>query len=123
MKQVKYQRGGAIMTLTIILMLAVPNLMLAYYILPPTMEHWKIESALSKLGEGGQKFAKIQDVRLAMSKHFRIEYVENFNLENIQGEPRDGKMVVTINYEKRVTFWRNVDLVMKFTAQNEVSTR
>ncbi|MBF0470178.1 MAG: DUF4845 domain-containing protein [Gammaproteobacteria bacterium] len=117
------ERGGFLINMGLILALAIPNAMLATKVIPPTLDHMTAENALQKLKESGQVYRNVADVRAAMSKFFRVEGLNSIQLSEVQAERKGDILYVDLSYERRISFWRNIDLVVKFSTQEEVAAR
>jgi hypothetical protein len=86
-------------------------------VLPLYMEHFKVKSSLDSLAQDtkdSQAALSPEEIEQHLLKRLSINDVQHVKKENIQVTREGRKVVVTVDYEARVTLFDNLDLVARF---------
>ena len=86
-------------------------------VLPLYMEHFKVKSSLDSLAQDtkdSQAALSPVEIEQHLLKRLSINDVQHVKKENIQVTREGRKIVVTVDYEARVTLFDNLDLVARF---------
>ncbi len=124
MKFANSQRGmtsaGWMMTLA----LAGMVLLITFKMVPYYLDDSAIGSTLDSLTDKPAiDSASVRDVRRYISKGFQTNMIRDFDREDIEIYEEDGFMKVDIEYEKRVHIVSNVDVVMSFKHNWQISNQ
>ena len=85
-------------------------------ILPVYMESFTIESAVKSLEtDRGQTFSGAMDVRNTLLKRFGINNVAIATKDDIAVVRENNYYLVEVDYEVRVPYFKNIDLLLSFT--------
>ncbi len=86
-------------------------------VLPVYLESFKVKSSLESLAqESKEKLATMTpgDLERQLLNRFQVNDVEHVTKDDITISKEDGKTVITVDYEARVTLFMNIDLVARF---------
>lgn len=87
-------------------------------VLPIYMDSWTlksaIEAALEKEGAGGEGKTP-REIRKAIDRQFTVNQIVAISARDIKiTRQKGGTLLVDANYEKRVPFMQNLDVIVKF---------
>jgi len=117
MKVIKYQRGMGMLQLALVLAIAGFFLIFAFKVVPLYAENRYVESALQSIGDGGTSLADMtnDDIKKKLNNFYIVNNVRSDGpTNNIVIDRSNEKVLVTIDYETRVTLFANIDLVAVF---------
>lgn len=124
-KSIKHQRGLGMLQFALVIAIAGFFLLFAFKVIPLYAENRYVESALRSLENSGEKLEQMTDAEISkkLNNFYMINNVRSEGpTKNIKVVRESEKVVVTIDYETRVPFFWNIDLVLRF--QNHLdSTR
>lgn len=125
LKSIKHQRGMGMLQWLLVLAIAGFFLLFAFKVVPLYAENRYVESALRSVENSAEKLEQMTDAEI-IKKLTNFYMINNVRSEgptkNIKIERESEKVVITIDYETRVPFFWNIDLVLSF--QNHLdSTR
>jgi hypothetical protein len=125
LKSIKHQRGMGMLQWALVIAIAGFFMLFAFKVVPLYAENRYVESALRSLENGGEKLEQMTDAEITkkLNNFYMINNVRSEGpTKNIKIERESEKAVVTVDYETRVPFFWNIDLVLSF--QNHLdSTR
>lgn len=125
LKSIKHQRGMGMLQWALVIAIAGFFMLFAFKVVPLYAENRYVESALRSLENGGEKLEQMTDAEITkkLNNFYMINNVRSEGpTKNIKIERESEKAVVTVDYETRVAFFWNIDLVLSF--QNHLdSTR
>ena len=82
---------------------------------PLYVENWTVRKFLDTIASEPEALAKGESgVREAIRKHIGVNEIYTLKDEDVAIETTDTDIVVNINYEIRVPFFYNIDVVLKF---------
>lgn len=117
MKTLARQRGMGLFQWVAVLAIAGFFLLFAFKIVPLYAENRYVIAALRALEDDGSKVSDMSDaeIRKKLANFYLINNVRSEGpTQNIQIERTDQKAIIMIDYETRVNFIYNIDLVLKF---------
>lgn len=116
-KTIKGQRGLGMLQWALVIAVAGFFLLFAFKIVPLYAENRYVESALRSLSNGGEKVADMTDAEI-IKKLGNFYMINNVRSEgptkSIKVDRRKEDLVITVDYETRVPFFYNIDLVLSF---------
>jgi len=125
LKSIKHQRGMGMLQWALVIAIAGFFMLFAFKVVPLYAENRYVESALRSLENGGEKLEQMTDAEITkkLNNFYMINNVRSEGpTKNIKIERESEKALVTVDYETRVPFFWNIDLVLDF--QNHLdSTR
>jgi len=85
-------------------------------ILPVYLEHFKVTSSLKSFVEDtkGNPAMPPTEIKKLLLRRFDVNDVSHVTKDDIQISKENGKTVISIPYEARVTLFLNLDLVARF---------
>lgn len=124
-KSIKHQRGLGMLQWALVIAIAGFFLLFAFKVVPLYAENRYVESALRSLENSGEKLEQMTDAEInkKLNNFYMINNVRSEGpTKNIKVVRESEKALVTVDYETRVPFFWNIDLVLSF--QNHLdSTR
>jgi len=89
---------------------------LAFTVVPPYVDNMFIKAALEDLGESESDLATMpkSEVRSKLKKYFQINNIRGEVTEQIKIKRKDGAMIVSVDYQKRLPLFVNAELVLTF---------
>ncbi|MCR8923310.1 DUF4845 domain-containing protein [Dasania sp. GY-MA-18] len=109
------QRGMSGLSLLVVLLLIGFFATVLVKLLPIYMESWTIKGAINGAIEDGGQGLSAADIRKSLDRQFTVNQVTAIAVKDIEiKREKNGKMTINANYEKRVPFMQNVDVVVKF---------
>jgi len=110
----KLQQGISSLGLLCVLGLAGFGLLIGFKVGPLFLDNYFVTSAMASL-----KDEKVQDmtdgaIRRKLASLFIVNNVRDIDMKDIKVERDSRRTLVTLNYEKRVQFLGNVDVVVRF---------
>lgn len=124
-KSIKHQRGLGMLQWALVIAIAGFFLLFAFKVIPLYAENRYVESALRSLENSGEKLEQMTDgeINKKLNNFYTVNNVRSAGpTKNIKIKRESEKTIVTVDYETRVTFFWNIDLIVSF--QNHLdSTR
>lgn len=112
------QRGLTFISIMVIIAVIAFLAMMVLKLFPIYMEDFSVSSSVNGLSQEAGKGP--QELRTALMRRLSINNVDNVSAEDVVIE-RDGNGYrVTVDYEVRVAFIRNIDFVVSFNHSVEV---
>ncbi|MGK0440376.1 MAG: hypothetical protein ACJA0N_000165 [Pseudohongiellaceae bacterium] len=109
------QRGLSGLSVLVILMLIGFFTTAIIKLLPIYVESWTIKSVLTAVVEDDTIGLSPGEIRSKIGRQFNMNQVTALNPRDvIIKREKGGKISINANYEKRVNFMQNVDLMVKF---------
>lgn len=111
------QEGITYMGMLILLIVIAFAAIVLIKVLPLYMEHFKVDSSLNSLAQEAKDDQTVLSP-IVLEKHLlnrlMINDVQHVKAENIKITHEGRKIVVTVDYEARVSLFGNLDLVARF---------
>lgn len=115
------QQGVTFIGLMIILMLIAFFTLITLKILPIYMDDWKVSSLLDGFKEEPLITQKSPaEVRTLIGRRMKIGYVDHVKLAQFDVEKKDGKLILSIEYEYRVNLVGNLDVIAAFNHETVI---
>ncbi|MDA9825894.1 DUF4845 domain-containing protein [Porticoccaceae bacterium] len=112
------KQHGATLTSTIISVFLVGFLIsLIFKIGPHYLDNRIVASALQQVGQSGIEDRSSEDIRRKIGDFFTINNVRDIKATEVEIERSVKGVKITLNYEKRIEMFANVDVVLKFNNQ------
>ncbi|MBI5041027.1 MAG: DUF4845 domain-containing protein [Gammaproteobacteria bacterium] len=122
MQTLKSQRGMTAIGWLIVLGLIGFFVLLALRMIPSYLEYATVSSALESLqNEPGMSNKTPQEIRSMLGKRFDINDVKSISAKDVAIQKQGSAYLVGVDYEVRMPVMGNVDVVMTFTKEIEVS--
>ena len=110
-----HQRGMSGLSILVVLLLIGFFATAIIKLLPIYMESWTVKGALTAVVEEGGDGLTPTEIRSKIGRQFTVNQVTAINEKDILIKRlKGGKISIDANYEKRVHFMQNVDVVVKF---------
>jgi len=95
----------------------------AFKLVPAYAENRYIVSALKSVAENNDDLTQMtsRDIEGKLRKFYTINNVRSEGSRNIEIDRRANKVVIDINYEERIDFLLNIDLLLSFNNQLDSS--
>lgn len=123
MKTLARQRGMGLFQWVILLAVAGSYLLFGFRIIPLYAENKYVTEALRSIQDQGGRLADMSDgeIRKRLENFYNINNVRSEGAtQNISIDRSYDRVLVTIDYEVRVPFFYNIDLVLSF--QNHLNS-
>ncbi len=110
-----HQAGWTAMGLLGFMLLGAFVFTCAIKLIPVYMEHQSIASALEQsIEEGDFDGRSTGEIRRKIGKSFEMNMVEDTNSRAVAITRKKGITTINANYEKRMPFMANIDIVVRF---------
>jgi hypothetical protein len=121
MKGLQKQRGMTAIGWVIVLGLIAFFTLIILRLTPLYLEYSKVSSVLESLqNEPGVTRQSKAEIQRLIGRRFEINDVRNVDPKTAEIESRDGRLTVTMAYERRTNMMGNIDLVVSFDKSVEV---
>ncbi len=113
------QRGMSSLNMLFVLVIAAGVALFLFKVIPAQFNNTYIVNALKSLKNPDGPLSDISDrqIRKQMSSFFSINNVDSKLLQRIEIDRDNDRPVVSLNYEVRETFYRNIEIVTVFENQ------
>lgn len=109
------QKGATLTSTICILFLAGFALTAAFKIVPHYLDNRIIAGAIKQVGESGIEDKSSVEIRRKIADFFTINNVRDVKASQIQIVRDRQGVKISLDYEKRIEMFGNVDVVLKFT--------
>ncbi len=91
----------------------------AFKIVPSYIDNQTLRSKLQELAitPEGIESKSVSELRSNLSNTLRINNIRDIPNDNIEVKRQDGRVIININYEKRIPMFFNVDVLLTFNNQ------
>jgi hypothetical protein len=117
------QQGATMISVAFFLGLLAFAVFTTLKLFPVYMESFAVASSVQNLEKKGEEYMGGVAVRDALLKNFSVNNVTSVTKDDIQVTRQDQMYIVDVNYEVRLPYIRNIDLVVSFENHAEVSAR
>lgn len=108
------QRGATLTATIIIIFIAGFVLQVAFKLGPHYLDNRIIASAIQQIGESDLGDESIPDIRRKVSDFFTINNIRDVPASQVVIKRDRNGIRISLNYEKRIEMFSNVDVVLKF---------
>jgi hypothetical protein len=109
------QNGLSLTGWLLALFLTIFFVQIAIKLSPVYLEDYYVQTSLKTLSENAQlAVLSPDDIRQTLGKSFTINGIKGGALEALQVKRDAKKVLVDINYEERIPFMANIDIVLSF---------
>lgn len=106
-----FSKFGLIVTLFVLLV----GLTIGLKVVPIYIDHNFVKGIAESLVDSGRAATLTQaEVRQEIAASLRVNNIRNFDLNSITATRSNGTAVITIQYERRVSLFSNLDVVASF---------
>lgn len=115
-KPLQAQRGISLLNLTFFLAIAAFCGIFAFKVIPIYAENRYVITGLKELASGGTKLEQMSDaeIKKSMSNFYLLNNVRTEGPKNVAIKRQTDQVLITVDYEARVPFIYNIDLVVSF---------
>lgn len=119
----KQQTGMSTLGVVFIILVVVAVVFTAFKVVPPYAENRYITSALKSLARNNPDLFSMSptEIRSQLTKFYTVNNVNAEGRKNIDIDKHSSRVVITIAYEERIDFIKNIDLVFSFNNQLDSS--
>ncbi|MDG2501644.1 MAG: DUF4845 domain-containing protein [Porticoccaceae bacterium] len=108
------QRGATLTSTIIIVFIAGLLLQVAFKLGPHYLDNRIIAGAIQQIGQSDLEDETIPDIRRRVSDFFTINNIRDVPASKVLINRDRNGVRITLNYEKRIEMFSNVDVVLKF---------
>ena len=124
MKFRQHQKGFTLYSIAFYLLLLGFVVFTALKLFPVYMESFAIKSSVDSLNsEADAEFTGAREVKAVLLKRFGVNNITTVTNDDITVEREDQTYVVNVNYEVRIPYISNIELVLSFANRAEVNAR
>lgn len=89
-------------------------LTVAFRLGPLYLDNYTVAQSFASLGEGDIRSLSDQGIRQRLYKNFVVNNVDDIDLKAVKVDRSADKILVSLNYERRVNLFSNIDAVVSF---------
>lgn len=89
-------------------------LTVAFRLGPLYLDNYTVAQSFASLGDGDIRNLSDQGIRQRLYKNFVVNNVDDIDLKAVKVDRSAEKILVSLNYERRVNLFRNIDAVVSF---------
>ncbi len=124
MKLQHRQKGFSLYSLSFYLGLLAFVVFTGLKLFPVYMESFSVESSVRSMeGDRGQAYTGALSVRSALAKRLRFNNVEEVTADDITVIRQDDMYIIDVDYEIRIPYIKNIELIVSFSHHGEVLAR
>ena len=122
MKNSSYKQQG-LSTLGWLVMLAIFGVLLtaAFKLGPIYLDNYFVRAAIKSMADEDIESMTSADIRDRMGRTFDINNIRNVSVKDLKIKREKERVLISLNYEKRVNFMGNLDFVAVFTNEYDTS--
>ncbi|MGD9660415.1 MAG: DUF4845 domain-containing protein [Porticoccaceae bacterium] len=110
----KFQTGMSSLTLLLVLMAGAFVLLAGFKIGPLYIDNYFVRSSVNALQDEDVRNMSDHQIRRAVDRYFIINGVRDLSSKDIKIERDSSRTLVMLDYEKRINFFANLDVVVMF---------
>ncbi len=112
---VKSQRGASMFVVILLMAIFALIITVTIRVVPAYLEDRVVRNSMRGILAGQEaSLLSLSEIRSRADRSFRMNGVDDFNVNNIRTLSQGGSNYIDINYEKRVHLFLNIDAVMTF---------
>jgi hypothetical protein len=123
MKLQKSQKGITMFTIAFYLGLLVFVALTVLKLFPVYMESFAVASSVNSMNSGQVEYSGALAVRSALMRKLGFNNVENVTMDDISVTRADRVYMIDVNYEVRIPYIKNINLIVSFENHAEVPAR
>jgi len=89
-------------------------LTVAFRLGPLYLDNYTVAQSFASLGDGDIRNLSDQGIRQRLYKNFVVNNVDDIDLKAVKVDRSAEKILVSLNYERRVNLFGNIDAVISF---------
>lgn len=109
------QRGMSSLGLLIVIGIAAFALLCIFKIGPLYLDNSFVGGSLEKMASEDLGRMSNSEIRVQLDKHFTVDNVRDISSKDVKIERKRNRVILTLDYEKRVQFLGNLDAVARFS--------
>ncbi len=109
------QSGISSLSLLVILAAAAFFLLVGFKVGPLYIDNYFVSAALKQMGDEPLLEMRDDEIRRKLQSYFLINNVRDISMRQVQVERDREGVLIKVDYEKRVNFLGNADVVVAFT--------
>lgn len=114
------QRGITLTSFLLVLAVVGFFLFIGMKLFPMYQEYWSVKKALKSVANDSSVSNDPMSIRRSLEKYFDVGYIDTIKAQDIKVERSPtGGALITIDYEVRKPLLYNLDIVGKFSANEE----
>ena len=108
------QTGLSSITLLLVLLAGAFILLAGFKIVPLYLDNYFVKSSIDSLQDEDIRKMSDRQIRNALGRYFTINGVRDIKVDQVKIERETDKVIVKLDYEKRIDFIANIDVVVSF---------
>lgn len=110
-----FQKGATMPSILLVVGIAALFLMTAFKIIPVYIEAGNIKSVIQSLNDeaGVTKMSK-HKIKSTIQKKLEMNAQRDVDLSNLEVTSESDRVIITFNYDRRVPWIQNIDLMLHF---------
>ncbi|MCK9503060.1 MAG: DUF4845 domain-containing protein [Porticoccaceae bacterium] len=110
----KFQTGMSSLTLLLVLMAGAFVLLAAFKIGPLYIDNYFVRSSVNALQDEDVSKMSDHQIRTTLDRYFIINGVRDLSSRDVKIDRDSARTLVMMDYEKRIDFFANLDVVVSF---------
>lgn len=110
----KKQAGVSLIGMLIIVSLGAFVLFLGFRALPAYSEYFAVQKILNAIAKESNSETSVAEIRRTFEKRADVEYVQSVGAADLNVQRQGAKVVLSMEYERRIPVAGNVSLVFAF---------
>jgi hypothetical protein len=123
MKLQRSQKGVTMLTIAFYLGLLAFVVLTALKLFPVYMESFSVASSVEAMNSAQEEYSGAMAVRIALLKKLGFNNVQNVTKDDISVTRENQVYMIDVNYEVRIPYIKNINLVVSFENHAEVPAR
>jgi hypothetical protein len=115
--KINSQRGATLTTTIIAIFIGGFFLTLVFKLGPHYLDNRIVAGSLEQVGQSGLQGQSSTDIRRKIGDFFTINNIRDISASKVKIKRSPEGVVLSLDYEKRVELFANVDVVLKFSDQ------
>jgi hypothetical protein len=111
----RHQSGLSSLSLLIILSASAFFLLVVFRVGPLYLDNYFVSSALKNMGDETLVELRDDEIRRKLQAYFTINNIRDISMRTVEIERDREGVLIKIDYEKRVNFLGNADVIVTFT--------
>ncbi len=119
----RWQRGAIDLVVIFAVLFGALVVTFAIKVVPVYLDHWAIEEALQAVVDEGNSMANASDRKLKrlLNRRLEVNRIEFLSADDLEFSRSADGLVGELDYERRVSMFSNIDIVVRFPATRVVA--
>ncbi len=114
-KNIRKERGISSIGLLVVVALGAFFLLCGLKLIPLYLDSWFVQGSLNKMRDEDLTSMTNRQIRSKIDSHFSIDGVRDISVRDIKIVRDKGRVTLNLDYEKRINFLGNLDVVVAFS--------